>query len=141
MLRAASDCRPSASDAFQHSRLTFARRVIRQLTDHLVNIAGENPLQRLLVIFRPIDYFGDLRAASDIPVERAQAMQKTRGPIFIEAPHHEWRGYSIIPRRARPAATFSLFSDQMLQQLMVAAWADLEISQQASRSPPHFCAC
>src|ERR1700740_570975 len=86
-------------------------------SDHLVNIAGENPLQRLLVIFRPIDYFGDLRAASDIPVERAQAMQKTRGPIFIEAPHHEWRGYSIIPRRARPAATFSLFSDQMLQQL------------------------
>jgi hypothetical protein len=60
--------------------------VIRQLTDHLVNIAGENPLQRLLVIFRPIDYFGDLRAASNIPVERAQAMQKTRGPIFIEAP-------------------------------------------------------
>ena len=41
---------PSASDAFQHSRLTFTWRVIRQSADHLVNIAGENPLQRLLVI-------------------------------------------------------------------------------------------
>ena len=31
-------------------RRLLARRVIRQRTDHRVNIAGENPLQRLLVI-------------------------------------------------------------------------------------------